>query len=76
MDIRIISSLTEDDEDQLARKVLTAIVSLLTDLPVSYSVRIESEGGTVMQHTNLPPEAPSHDASLRGSSVEPAALPH
>jgi hypothetical protein len=54
MDIRIITSLDTDDEDRLAGSTLDAIVSLLTDLPASYAVRIETSSGRVLQHTNLP----------------------
>jgi len=57
MDIRVVTSLTVEDEDELASATLTALVSLLSGLPVSYAVRIETVGGLVVQHTNLSSDA-------------------
>ncbi len=70
MNIRVVTSLTTTDEDQLAPAVLTAIASLLADLPVSYAVRVESAGGVVLQHTNLPP------AAVGAPLPDAAATPH
>jgi hypothetical protein len=69
MDIRIITSLDTDDEDRMAGATLDAIVSLLTDLPASYAVRIETGSGRVLQHTNLPGPSP-RTANVR--EVSPA----
>jgi hypothetical protein len=74
MDIRVVSSLSADDEDQLASAVLTTLASLLAALPVAYAVRLETTNGKVMQRTSLPPgepplpiglEHPHHDRGSR-----------
>jgi hypothetical protein len=70
MEIHIVSSLTPDDESNLAAKVLAAIGSLLDVLPVSYSVRIETANGDAIHR--------SHNASRRhgnGTSPDPVSLP-
>ncbi len=52
MEIRIVSSLTPDDESRLAAKVLAAIAGLLDGLPVSYSVRIETASGDAIHRSH------------------------
>jgi hypothetical protein len=52
MEIRIVSSLTPDDESRLAAKVLAAIAGLLDGLPVSYSVRIETANGDAIHRSH------------------------
>jgi hypothetical protein len=54
MELRLVSSLTTEDEDHLAPAVLTAVVSLLEALPISYAVRIETTGDVVLERSNLP----------------------
>jgi hypothetical protein len=70
VDIRFVSSLTAEDEDALAPALLKAIGSLLDQLPITYTVRIETTGERVFQHmhtwasdgaTSSPTE--SHSAS-------------
>jgi hypothetical protein len=56
MEIHFISSLTADDEDAFAPAVLTAISALLDQLPIAYTVRIETTGSRSFQHSHLPPE--------------------
>ncbi len=75
MDIRIVSSLTAEDEAQLAPAVLTAVVSLLTGLPVSYAVRIETTTGVVVQHTNLPPAGTGEAAADPAARAAPPHAP-
>ena len=58
MDIRFISTLTAEDENSFAPAILTAIGSLLDRLPIAYTVRIETTGAKVFQHTH-----PAHDTS-------------
>ena len=58
MDIRVVSSLSADDEDQLAPAVLTTLAALLAALPVAYALRLETTNGKVMQRTSLPPGDP------------------
>lgn len=61
MNIRFISTLTADDENQLAPGLLKAIGALLDRLPIAYTVRIETTGAQVFQHTH-----PSFDGSYSG----------
>jgi hypothetical protein len=50
VEIRFISSLTEDDEERMARALLGAVEHLLKPFPIAYIVRIETSAGTVLQH--------------------------
>ena len=52
MDIRFISTLTADDEESFAPALLQAIGSILDRLPIAYTVRIETTGARVFQHTH------------------------
>ena len=52
MDIRFVSSLTADDEDVFAPALLKAVSALLDMLPIAYTIRIETAGSLVFQHTN------------------------
>jgi hypothetical protein len=56
MEIRFISSLTAEDEDAFAPGVLKALSSLLDQLPIAYTLRIETSGAQVYQHTHVAPE--------------------
>jgi hypothetical protein len=47
MNIRFISSLTAEDEDQFAPAVLKAVSALLDQLPIAYTMRIETAGSRV-----------------------------
>jgi hypothetical protein len=51
MDIRFISSLTADDENRLAPQVLAALSKLLDELPIAYTLRIETSDATVLHKT-------------------------
>ena len=62
MNIRFISSMTSEDEDRLAPAVLLAVTSLLDQLSLAYTLRIETTGDKVFHH--------SHPAS-----VEPIVHP-
>jgi len=62
MEIRFISSLTAEDEDQFAPAVLKAVCALLDQFPIAYTIRIETSGAQVHQHTHVG----SEDASLPG----------
>lgn len=57
MDIHLISSLTDDDEDRFASVVLNAMSDLLGNTPVAYSVRIETTAGKVLQQSRPIAEA-------------------
>ena len=52
MDIRFISSITQEDEARLAPALLDLISALLDQLPVAYTLRIETAGGTTFQRTH------------------------
>jgi hypothetical protein len=67
MEIHLVSSLTPDDETRLAPKVLAAIGDVLSGLPVSYSVRIETSVGNAIHH--------NHTAQEGGQDRDPVASP-
>ena len=52
MDIRFVSSLTPDVEDLVAPALLKAVAALLDQAPLAYSLRIETTGAQVLQHTH------------------------
>ena len=52
MDIRFISSLTAEDENLFAPALLKAVGALLDQLPIAYTIRIETTGSQVFQHTH------------------------
>ncbi len=52
MDIRFVSTLTADDENALAPALLAALGSLLDRCSIPYSIRIETTGAQVFQHTH------------------------
>ena len=54
MDIRFVSSLTGEDENAFAPALLKAIGAILDQLPIAYTVRIETTGSQVFQHTHTP----------------------
>ncbi len=56
MEIRFISSLTAEDEDLFAPAVLKAVSALLDQLPIAYTLRVETSGAQVYQHTHVAPE--------------------
>jgi hypothetical protein len=56
MEIRFISSLTADDEEHFAPAVLKAASAFLDQLPIAYTLRIETSGAQVYQHTHVAPD--------------------
>jgi hypothetical protein len=52
MDIRFVSSLTSEDEKLFAPALLKAVAALLDQLPIAYTVRIETTGAEVFQHAH------------------------
>lgn len=56
MEIRFISSLTAEDEELFAPAVLKAASALLDQLPIAYTLRIETTGAQVYQHTHVMPD--------------------
>ena len=61
MDIRFISSLTAEDENAFAPALLKAVGAVLDQFPIAYTLRIETTGAQVFQHTH-----PSFDTALPG----------
>src|SRR5436190_3828164 len=55
MDIRFVSSLTSEDEKLFAPALLKAVAALLDQLPIAYTVRIETTGAEVFQHAHAAP---------------------
>jgi hypothetical protein len=52
MEIRFVSSLTAEDENLFAPALLKAVGALLDQLPIAYTIRIETTGAQVFQHTH------------------------
>ena len=67
MNIRFISTLTADDENNLAPGLLKAVGALLDQLPIAYTVRIETTGAQVFQHSH-----PSFEHPYNGDATQPA----
>ena len=63
MDIRFISSLTAEDENAFAPALLKAVGAILDQFPIAYTIRIETTGAQVFQHTH-----PSFDGALPAAS--------
>jgi hypothetical protein len=51
MQIRFISGLTAEDEDQIAPALLRALTTLLDQFALAYTLRIETSGNKVFQHS-------------------------
>jgi hypothetical protein len=70
MEIRFVSSLTPEDENFFAPAVLKALGALLDQLPIAYTLRIETAGAQVFQHTHalgVKPDPPGTlEAPVRG----------
>jgi hypothetical protein len=56
MDIRFISSLTAEDENLIAPALLKAFGPLLDQLPIVYTIRIETTGAQIFQHSHAASE--------------------
>ena len=52
MDIRFVSSLTPDDEERLAPALVQAFGALLDQFPIAYTLRVETSGARVFQHSH------------------------
>jgi hypothetical protein len=69
MEIRFISTLTADDEGQMAPALMNAVTALLDAMPIAYTLRIETLGAQVFQHTH-----PSAGANgIQESVMSPSA---
>lgn len=74
MNIRFISTLTADDENRLAPGVLKAISALLDQLPIAYTVRIETTGAQVFQHTHPSFDGPYGNDGAPAFDTSPVPL--
>jgi hypothetical protein len=75
MEIRFISSLTAEDEDIFAPAVLKAVSALLDQLPIAYTMRIETTGAQVYQHTHVVPDE-RRETAVSSSSPFASLPPH
>jgi hypothetical protein len=74
MEIRFISSLTAEDEDLYAPAILKAVSALLDQLPIAYTIRIETTGSQVCQHTHAGSPLQTRDEEFdRFSASNPRA---
>jgi hypothetical protein len=69
MEIRFVSSLTPEDENSFAPGLLKAIGAILDQLPIAYTIRIETTGAQVLQHTNALLEERGKGAALEATGV-------
>lgn len=73
MEIRFISSLTAEDENAFAPALLKAVGALLDQLPIAYTMRIETTGAQVFQHTHAmndePKAEPAKAFGVNGSKL-------
>jgi len=68
MNIRFVSTLTAEDEAHFAPALLRAVGSLLDQLPIAYTVRIETTGAEVFQHSH-PSPAGTHEVAQFDSAA-------
>jgi len=72
MQIRFISTLTEEDEDRLAEMIVDMAKALLAHSPLGYMLRIETAAAKFFEHNKVAPPATvtemprPHDAGVRG----------
>ena len=73
MEIRFVSSLTVEDENFYAPALLKAFGALLDQLPIRYTLRIETTGAQVFQHSHACSDASSttsgDDMTARAAAV-------
>jgi hypothetical protein len=70
VDIRFISSLTAHDESRFAPVLLETLADLLSKLPISYVVRIETTDGKIVQRSRTGPE-PARSTPTRRDDSSP-----
>jgi hypothetical protein len=64
MDIRVISTLTLEDEARIAAAICAAAGQLLDQFSVMYTIRIETTGGQVFHRNSAPAPAPATASNL------------
>jgi len=73
MEIRFISTLTPEDEDNLAPALLRAACALLDQTGIAYTLRLETTSEKVFQH-NHPSVGRASDAHAPRRYVDPLLL--
>lgn len=73
MEIHFISSLTAEDENAFAPALLKAIGALLDQFPIAYTMRIETTGAQVFQHSRTAPHV-TVEAAPRAAISEDSGL--
>jgi hypothetical protein len=69
VEIRLVSSLTSDDELRMAPAVLEAIGGFLNNLPIAYTLRIKTANGQGFSHYHLPVSAAARPSSADNLSL-------
>ena len=64
MVIRFTSTLTADDEARVAPALLKAVGNLLAPFPISYSIRIETTAGDIVEDGRAEARSDSSDTWL------------
>ena len=69
MEIRVVSSLTPEDEGAIAPWILVMLCRALDPLPIAYSIEVESAHRRVCHHSavadrHLPPHRPPVDPAV------------
>jgi hypothetical protein len=52
LEIRVVSSLTPDDEARYATTFLKVIAAVLENAPITYAIQIQLRDGVVVHHTH------------------------
>lgn len=73
MEIRFISTLTPEDEENIAPAILRAAASLLDQTGIAYTLRIETTSEKVFQH-NHPAVAAASETQTTPRFIDPAFL--
>jgi len=86
VNIRFISSLDAEDEIRFAAAIVAGVSKLLDELPIAYTIRLETATGQVIEHHHAasPPAAganglwknpeSSGKSASNGSKVSPGPL--
>jgi hypothetical protein len=64
MNIRLVSSLTAEDEACICTAICVLARGLLDQFGIAYTLRIEGSDGQVVQQTSFPADAMDHPADL------------
>ena len=71
MVIRFTSTLTADDEARIAPALLKALGNLLAPFPISYSIRIETSEGEIVEDGRAGARSDARSGSGSHSSRDP-----